>query len=87
MTKEITMTKDGGFYYRATAFHFLFTYPILPVVLAVLLFAILNPFWFREDFMRWCEKSATNIARYRDKIKYRIYLGTDPEVWHALKDK
>jgi hypothetical protein len=86
MKKEITMTKDGGFYYRATAFHYLFTYSILIFIVAVIIIAVINPFWFREDFMRWCESSTHKIARWRDKIKYRIYLGTDPEVWHALKD-
>lgn len=87
MTKEITLTRDGGFFYRAMTVHFLITYSILPFIAVLLLLAIINPFWFREGYMRWCEQMTLRIARWRDKIKYRIYLGTDPEMWHALKDR
>lgn len=87
MSKEITMTRDGGFYYRALFAHWVITIPILPFFVVFLVLAVINPFWFRENFMRWCERMAVKIAQKRDKIKYRIYLGTDPEMWHALKDE
>lgn len=86
MKTEITMTKDGGFYYRAMATHYAMTYPVLPIVFAVLVLAIINPFWFREQFMQLVERNTIRFARWRDKVKYRVYLGTDPDFWHALKD-
>lgn len=87
MSKEITMTKDGGFYYRAVAVHWILTALTLPIFLVALVIAVCNPFWFREDFMRYLERTTMSVARKRDKLKYRVYLGTDPDVWHALKDE
>ena len=87
MNKEIELTKDGGFYYRALVFHYVSTYTIFIPLIVLVVLAVINPFWFREGFMRWIENLTNKVARYRDKIKYRIYLGTDPTVWHALKDK
>ncbi len=87
MSKEIELTKDGGFYYRTLAFHYVFTYTIFIPMIVLVILAVINPLWFREGFMRWLEQFVNKIARFRDKIKYRIYLGTDPTVWHALKDK
>lgn len=86
MAKEITMTREGGYYYRALAFHFTFVGLVLPFAGLAVLVAILNPFWFRESFFRWIETRINRIARWRDRIKYRLYLGCDPEMWHALKD-
>lgn len=86
MTKEITMTRDGGFYYRALSFHFVFTGLVLPFVVLIVLFGIINPFWFREWMFQKIERNINKLARFRDKIKYRLYLGTDPEFWHKLKD-
>lgn len=87
MSREITMTREGGFYYRAIAWHWLIAaLSILPFFLLVAL-ALLNPFWFRQDMFLTLDRWATRIARWRDRIKYRIYLGTDPAVWDALKDK
>lgn len=86
MTKEITMTVDGGFYYRALAFHLVFTAVVLPFAIVVVIFSVLNPFWFRDWLFARVERGINQLARYRDKIKYRLYLGTDPEFWHKLKD-
>ena len=86
MTKEITMTKEGGFYYRALAFHFVFVALVLPFAGLAVALAVINPLWFRESLFRWIENRINKIARWRDRIKYRLYLGTDPELWHALKD-
>lgn len=86
MTKEITMTREGGYYYRALAFHFTFVALALPIVGLFVLLAVINPLWFRESLFRWIENRINRIARWRDRIKYRLYLGTDPALWHALKD-
>ena len=83
---DITMTRDGGFYYRALTFHFVFVALALPVLATITFLAIINPLWFREDMFRWVENRVNKLVRWRDKIKYRLYLGADPAVWHALKD-
>ncbi len=86
MPKSITMTKDGGHYFRAMAFNYAFTIPLLVPVLVFLIIAIINPFWFRNDMFNWVEQSVNKIARWRNYKMYTIYLGTDPELWHGLKD-
>lgn len=86
MSKEITMTKEGGFYYRALAVHALFVSVLIVPVFLLTLVAILNPFWFRQDMFHFLERSVNRLARWRDRLKYRAYLGYDPTVWDALKD-
>lgn len=86
MAKEITLTKDGGFFYRSMTFHYVTTGLILPFLCVAVLVAILNPFWFRNDFFNFIERKVNDITRWRNNIKYRIYLGCDPKVWHSLKD-
>lgn len=86
-TKEIHMNKEGGYYYRALTWHWLFVFMALPFVFLAVVVCLLNPFWFRASLFNWVERRITDIAQWRDRIKYRIYLGTDPEVWHALKDR
>lgn len=87
LPKTVTMTRDGGNYWRAQTFSLSLSYLVLfvPVVL-LLLIAIVNPFWFRDQFFNWVERSVNRITIWRNRIAYRIYLGTDPELWHALKD-
>lgn len=86
MSKEITLTKDGGNYWRAWFTHWGIVAFIMPAFLVLIILALVNPFWFRTDFLNWVERSAARSARWRDRIKYRVYLGCDPAVWHALKD-
>lgn len=86
MSSQVEMTKDGGFYYRAVTVHWTLTLLFLPLFVVNLILAVINPFWFRESMMSWTERTALKFARWRDRIKYRVYLGTDPTVWHALKD-
>lgn len=81
------MTKDGGFYYRAMLWHYTITYSFLALFIVVIIFAVLNPFWFRDQFMGKCEQWARRFSRWRDRIKARLYLGADPDVWYALKNK
>jgi hypothetical protein len=84
--KQITMTREGGRFYRAQAWSLAVTYSILPLVLVVLILAVLNPFWFRNDMFTWVERRINQFARWRANKTYSIYLGCDPKIWHALKD-
>ena len=86
MNKEIELTKDGGRFYRAMIFHYVFVGILFPFIVVLVIFAVLNPFWFRDTFFHWTENQVRKLALFRDKIKYRLYLGVDPEMWHALKD-
>jgi hypothetical protein len=86
MKQEIALTPEGGNYYRAIACHWATTILVLPLVVTVTLLAILNPLWFRNDFFNYVERKVNQFCAWRNLIKYRIYLGTDPAVWHALKD-
>jgi len=86
LPKTVTMTPDGGNYYRALTFRFSMTFVVLPVVLVLILLAVINPFWFRNDLFQWTENTVNRFARWRDYRQYQIYLGCDPKVWHSLKD-
>ena len=86
LPKEVKMTKDGGNYYRGLAFHYAFTIPVCIVVFIAIVIAICNPFWFRDSFFRWVETKVNAITKWRNYKRYSIYLGTDPTMWHALKD-
>ena len=86
LPKEIKMTRDGGNFWRAMAFRYAITYTIiLPIIFAVLI-AVLNPLWFRDSFFRLVENTVNKITRWRNYRTYALYLGTDPEMWHTLKD-
>jgi len=54
-------------------------------VCVMLILAIINPFWFRSSFFNWVERTVNRLSIWRNRLTYRIYLGTDPELWHALK--
>jgi len=86
LPKTVTMTRDGGYFYRAQAFNVSVTYGVLLLpILIVLILAVINPFWFRDTFFNWVERTVNRLTIWRNRITYRIYLGTDPAVWHALK--
>lgn len=86
LPKTVTMTREGGNYWRAQTFSLVVSYGVflLPVVV-LLAAAIVNPFWFRDWFFNWVERIVNRITIWRNRMAYRIYLGTDPELWHALK--
>lgn len=86
LPREIELTKDGGFYYKAQAFRHAATWPVLPFVAVALLVAIINPLWFRDSFFRFMERKVNDYARWRNYKMYAIYLGCDPKMWHTLKD-
>jgi hypothetical protein len=85
MNKEITLTPDGGRFYRAMSFHWLTVTVALPFLSVVMLLAIINPLWFRDSMFNFVERKVNQFTRWRNNIKYRIYLGCDPVVWHTLK--
>jgi hypothetical protein len=85
MNKEITLTPAGGRFYRAMIFHWITVGVALPGLVVVMLLAVVNPFWFRESMFDWAERQINQFSRWRNNIKYRIYLGCDPVVWHTLK--
>ncbi len=61
------------------------TVMFLPILVVLCVF-LLNPLWFRDDLLIWFENKINTFSVWRNKLLYRIYLGMDPEVWHALKD-
>ena len=85
MNKEITLTPEGGRFYRAMTFHWITVVICLPVLATVMLASILNPFWFRDSLFNSVERNVNRFSRWRNNVKYRIYLGCDPVVWHTLK--
>jgi hypothetical protein len=86
LPKTVTMTRGGGRFWRAQIVSLVLTYGVLflPVVIALIL-AVINPFWFRDRFFNWVERTVNRVSIWRNRITYRIYLGTDPEMWHALR--
>ena len=87
MKKEtVTMTPDGGYWYRMKFAHYgILTVMLIPVFVSLCVM-LLNPLWFRDDLLIWFENKINEFSVWRNKLLYRIYLGMDPEVWHALKD-
>ena len=87
MKKEtVTMTPDGGNWYRMKAAHYsLLTVLFFPIFLSLVLL-LLNPLWFRDDLLIWFENKVNEFSVWRNKLLYRIYLGLDPVIWDALKD-
>lgn len=83
--QEIELTPEGGNFYWAMAFHWLIVTVCIVPVLAALLAAVINPFWFRSSMFNWIETGVNRLSRWRNYKKYHIYLGCDPKVWHTLK--
>ncbi len=85
MNKEIELTPQGGNYYRAMTFHWVIVALLIVPVIAVLLVAVINPFWFRNAMFEFVERRVNQLSRWRNYQKYRIYLGCDPRMWHTLR--
>lgn len=83
--KSITLTRDGGNYYRAVFFRSTIAWVTVPFVAPLLIIAVLNPFWFRDSMFNSIERYVNKFARWLSYRQYAIYLGTDPELWHTLK--
>ena len=82
--KEIVLTKNDGYYYRAMAFHWTLTIAFLIPALTLMLVAFLNPFWFRQDLIEWTVNVVNKFAEWRNYRKYAIYLDCDPVYWQTL---
>ncbi len=80
------MTPEGGRWWRMRITHWAILAILFPPIFAVLLIFLLNPLWFRDDLLIWFENRINTFSVWRNKLLYRIYLGADPEMWHALKD-
>lgn len=85
MPKSVTLTRNGGHYWRAQAFRLAVGLTSLPFVALVLLIAVINPFWFRDTFFNWSVNKLNSYTRWINYRQYAIYLGMDPRVWHTLK--
>lgn len=83
---NIVFTRAGGHWYRMTITNWVFfVVLVLPVTIAIIIL-LLNPFWFRDSAIRWFESVMSRLSIWKSTLLYRIYLGTDPEFWHSLKD-
>ena len=84
--QTVTMTPGGGNWWRMRITHWSILGVMFLPILVVLCVFLLNPLWFRDDLLIWFENKINAFSVWRNKLLYRIYLGMDPEVWHALKD-
>jgi len=61
------------------------TGPLLfPMVVFVIL-AVINPFWFRTDFINWTEKFARRMAEWRDDTKLVKHYYNKAHLFEKLK--
>jgi len=86
LPKSVTMTKDGGHFWKAQLFSVSVTYTVLPVVLLAMLIVFVNPLWFRDWAINKVITGVDRYSRWRNYKMYSIYLGCDPKMWHTLKD-
>jgi len=80
------MTPEGGRWWRMLITHWSILAILFPPVFIMLCIFLLNPLWFRDDLLIWFENRINVFSVWRNRLLYRIYLGADPELWHALKD-
>jgi hypothetical protein len=57
----------------------------VPLLITMIL-AVFNPFWFRDSFLRWNERFATKISRFRDNIKLVKYLDDKAHLFDMLRE-
>lgn len=87
MKKQIvTMMPGGGNWWQMRLAHWGILAVLFLPIFAILCVLLLNPLWFRDDLLIWFENRINQLSVWRNRLLYRIYLGTDPEVWHTLKD-
>lgn len=84
--QTVTMTPEGGRWWRMRVIHWTILTILFPPIFALLCVFLLNPLWFRDDLLIWFENKINTFSVWRNRLLYRIYLGADPEMWHALKD-
>ena len=66
-------------------FYFVTFWLSLPLVVTLLL-AVFNPFWFRDDFLRWNERFAAKLAKFRDQLPFVKYLDDKAHLFDMLKE-
>jgi hypothetical protein len=57
---------------------------LIPMTLIVIL-AVINPLWFRQDMLSWTEAFAGKLARYRDETKLVKYYYDKAHLFDKLK--
>ena len=65
-------------------FYFVTFWLAWPLIFTLLL-AIFNPFWFRDDFLRWNERFAARLARFRDNIPFVKYYDDKAHLFDMIK--
>ena len=65
-------------------FYFVTFWLALPLLVTLFL-AIVNPFWFRDDFLRWNERFAAKLAKFRDQIPFVKYLDDKAHLFDMIK--
>jgi hypothetical protein len=68
-----------------TVFYIVTFFLSWPLIITLIL-AIINPFWFRDDFLRWNERFAAKLARFRDSISFVKYLDDKAHLFDKLRD-
>jgi hypothetical protein len=68
-----------------TVFYIVTFFLSCPLIITLIL-AIINPFWFRDDFLRWNERFAAKLARFRDSISFVKYLDDKAHLFDKLRD-
>lgn len=69
--------------YKAV-FYFATFWLALPLFVTLLL-AIFNPFWFRDEFLRWNERFAAKLAKFRDEIPIIKYLDDKAHLFDIIR--
>jgi hypothetical protein len=78
--------KGKGNYYRTLTFHYAFIGIISVPMFLCAVIVLCNPFWFRTALIKKFNNTIDKIIDWRHYKEYKIYLGTDPKLWHILKD-
>ena len=73
------MTKYKIVFYFVT---FFLSWPLI----FTLFLAVINPFWFRDDFLRWNERFAAKLSKFRDNIPFVKYYDDKAHLFDMLKE-
>ena len=72
--QTVTMTPDGGNWWRMRITHWTILAVVFLPSAALLLILLLNPLWFRDDLLIWFENKINDLSVRRNRLLYRIYL-------------
>ena len=65
-------------------FYFVTFWFSIPLLITLIL-AIINPFWFRDNFLRWNERFAAKLAKVRDNIPFVKYFDDKAHLFDLIK--